>query len=227
MVSMADVRRYIETHPESKVTVDGDVVTLHTDNGDVTTTLEEFTQEYRRLDHCDFESIFSERASLLEILRCRQCGTVIFTYNDERYDDNLRCPTCGGYKTGFQYYTKEEIESDSKKKEEIDFYVDWEKEQIEQAKRWKRRGGKYDWQLGKKKIKFKNHGLLFELECNNICKSYIKGLRLIIHILRKDESGGWIYGKRIHISLSISDIIKRIQLRKYRKEKERLNKNEK
>lgn len=226
MVSVYDIKKYLNDHPELGIVVDGDNVIIHTKNGEVTRPLEEFVVEYRKLDHCDFEHIFSDRASLLEIIRCRQCGTVIFTYNDERYDERLKCPTCGKYETSFKFYTKEEIESDPEKQKEIDFYIDWHKEQVEQSKRWLRRGKKYDWQLGKKTIKFKNRGIRIELECDNVCESYVKGLRLNIHILNRDKNScGWIWGKQIRIPLSISNLKSEIRYKKYKKQQEKESNN--
>lgn len=51
----------------------------------------------------------------------------------------------------------------------------------------KRRNGKYDWQIGSKKICFKRYAIDFNLECNDITQSYLKGLRLDMNIWRKEK----------------------------------------
>lgn len=57
--------------------------------------------------------------------------------------------------------------------------------QIEQNERMERRNGKYDWQIGCKKFRFKRYSISFELECDDITRSYLKGLRLDVNIWRK------------------------------------------
>ena len=59
--------------------------------------------------------------------------------------------------------------------------------QNEQYERRKKRNGKYDWQIGSKKIHFKLYSVEFCLECNDITKSYFKGLRLDINIWKKEN----------------------------------------
>jgi hypothetical protein len=216
MVNKYQIRNRIINHPEEGFYIDDNENTTDKE-GRFLCTLSVLAQKTREKLHCDFECIYSDEISLLCILRCKECGTVIFSYDNEWYDDALCCPTCGNYKTGFKYYTKEEIENDESKRKEIDTYIKMTEQAIEFNKRYKRRGGKYDWQLGKKRIYFKNKGLALDLECENVCKSYFKGLRLIVHPLTKDGMG-WICGKRIYIPLSISAFKSRINMRKYLKE---------
>lgn len=216
MVNIYDMREYIKKHPETGISVNQDDLVVNKE-GKILATLEEFTQEYRKIDHCDFECIFSDHVSLFVLFRCKECGTVIFSYEDERYDPKLKCPNCGDYETYFAYYTKEEIESNPNVKQEIDMYIRQHEEDIKFDERYKRRGGKYDWQLGSKNIKFKKFGVSLNLECDNVCDSHIKGLRLIVYPLHPDGSS-WIYGKKIHIPLSISDWRHQIKLKKYMRE---------
>ena len=71
---------------------------INVETGEVICTLEVYTQFMREKLHCDFETVYYEHVSLLDVVRCKQCGTVIFTREDEDYDPNLRCPTCSDYK---------------------------------------------------------------------------------------------------------------------------------
>ena len=57
----------------------------------------------------------------------------------------------------------------------------------EQDKRIKKRNGKYDWQIAIKKIYGKKRFLRLDLECDDITKSYFKGLRLNVNIGEKES----------------------------------------
>ena len=113
-------------------------------------SIDTYVTYLRQKLHCDFECIFYEHASLTTIYRCNECGTVIFT-GDERYDPNLRCPVCAGYHHWGKYYTKEDMDNDPKKREEVQLYIDWQKEMDEAEERRKASGGLYDWQVFEKK----------------------------------------------------------------------------
>lgn len=127
-------------------------------------TIETYIKYLREELHCDFEVVYYEHATLDEVLRCKQCGTVIFTGDDERYDPNLCCPGCGEYKTSLVYWTGEEIEQDEAKRKTIEMYEEFSRQQKIEYERRKRRGGLYDWQLIDKTKFFKKWAVHIELE---------------------------------------------------------------
>ena len=127
-------------------------------------TIETYTKYLRKEFHCDFETVYYEHATLDEVLRCKQCGTVIFTGDDERYDPNLCCPGCGEYKTNLVYWTGEEIEQDEAKQKTIKMYEEFSRQQKIEYERRERRGGLYDWQLIDKTKFFKKFAVHIELE---------------------------------------------------------------
>lgn len=180
MISIYDTRKYLETHPECNVFVGKDKNIVDKKSGRIITTLEDMTQRLRVANHCDFEVVFSCHGTLEVIYRCRQCGTVVFSGDDERYDPNLRCPTCDiSYADKCSYWSAKDINSDKEKQKMISAYEQATKDQIEANKRYYERGQKYDWQLGSCRIKLpKKKAILFELECNNFYREKLKGLRL-------------------------------------------------
>lgn len=137
---------------------------LDTKTGEYVCSMETYIDYMKKKLHCDFECIYHEHASLTTIYRCKECGTVIFTGDDERYDPNLKCPVCVGYHHWGEYWTKEDIEADEKKQKELQFYADYMEDMREQDKRREARGGKYDWQIWDKKIYGKKRCWIFELE---------------------------------------------------------------
>lgn len=189
MISMYDIKKAIKTKPEyaeAGYALDEkeENVIDTKNNNTVILSLKDLLDSSRKASHCDFECIYSEHASLFSLLRCKECGTVIFSYEDEDYDPNLRCPVCGGYHTTFKYYTKEEIESDPEKTKEIQMYEYLDKKQAEEYERYKKRGNLYDWQLWKKDIKITKKFILgLELQnLNGIC------LQIYPYILREGDS---------------------------------------
>lgn len=135
---------------------------LETETGEYVCSMNTYLDYMRKELHCDFECIYHEHASLTTVYRCKECGAVIFSGDDERYDPNLKCPVCAGYNHG-DFWTKEEIEADEKKQKEIQFYIDYMEEQEEDYKRRQARGGKYDWEIWEKKIYGEKHCFTFEL----------------------------------------------------------------
>ena len=137
---------------------------FNSENDERVCSIKTYTEYMREKLHCDFETVYYEHACLDHVLRCRQCGTVIFGGDDERYDPNLCCPSCGEYETYLTYWTKEEIEQDEAKHKTIEMYEEFARQQkIEYARR-ERRGGLYDWQLIDKTKFFKNFAIHIELE---------------------------------------------------------------
>lgn len=168
--------------------------------------------------HCDFECIHHCHVSLETTLRCRECGTVIFSRDDEEYDHNLCCPTCGGYETHFKYWTKEEIENDTQKADTIKFLEEWTKEENEAYERRKRRKGKYDSEIWNWTIRGKKHGVKFELKCDNLFKHGLNGLYFRINWMERDDCGWFVYRKWWEIPLSISYLKLMIRIRKHNKD---------
>ena len=111
----------------------------------------------------------------------------------------------GGYKTWFKYWTAEDIQADTKKQDEIKFLEQMQKEQIEAEERRHRRKGKYDWEIGEFTIRGRKHGVKFELECDNLFRTKLRGLRLKVSWMDRDRANDWfIYTKHCTIPLSYS-----------------------
>lgn len=157
---------------------------------------------YRKKSGESFESVFYDHIGLFDVLRCTECGTVIFTYEDESYDPHLKCPTCVGYETHFEYWTKEEIESDEEKQSTIEHFKEMTEWQIERDKRIERRNGKQDWQIAVKKFYGKKLFFGLFLECDDITKSYFKGLRLKVELGNKED--GFVYTIKHFFTIPLS-----------------------
>lgn len=88
--------------------------------------MDTYIDTLRKRCHCDFKGLYSCPASLLNVLECNKCGTVIFSSDAyEDYDKNLQCPTCSVKETHFDYWTKEDIKSDIKKQNTLNLYKEW------------------------------------------------------------------------------------------------------
>lgn len=205
MVSKYDMKKYIKKNADTFPYVyKEEEDAIYDKDGSYLSSLDTFLEIYRKHSGESFESIYYEHVSLQNVLRCTECGTVIFTTEDEGYDPRLKCPTCTNYQTHFEYWTKEDIESDEKKQNTIKWFKEMMDYKAEREKRIKKRNGKYDWQIGTKKFYGKKRCLEFALECNDITKSYFKGLRLKIHIGKKEDSVGYVIKKHFTIPLSWS-----------------------
>jgi len=173
---------------------DGNVVFR---NSNITIPIKDFLIEIRKKEHCNFEEIWGCHATLQSTLRCCECGTVIFASDDcNYYDDKLACPTCGGYHTDFEYWTKEEIESDPKKKETIEWMIQDTKEQEEEYERMKKRGGLYDHQRWVKKFKNKKRMIIISHICYGWGKKGVKKQRYleISRWINDEDHMGYIHG---------------------------------
>lgn len=207
MVSKYDIKKYIKKNADTFPYVyKEEEDAIYDKDGSYLSSLDTFLEIYRKHSGEYFESIYYEHVSLQDVLKCTECGTVIFTTEDEWYDPHLKCPTCTDYHTHFEYWTKEDIESDEKKQNTIKFFKEMMDYKIEQDKRIKKRNGKYDWQIAIKKFYGKKRFLELALECDNITKSYFKGLRLSIHIGEKEniDDVGYIVKNFFTIPLSWS-----------------------
>lgn len=205
MISIYDMRNYIEKQNENlRFYLDSNSDYLYSkDLGEKVCTLKEFTESYRKLSGESFESIFYEHVGLFNVLKCTECGTVIFTYEDESYDPSLKCPVCTDYKTHFEYWTIEDIQNDVCKQGKLKWFDEATKQQIEKDDRIKRRKGKYDWQIIEKRFYGKMYCLSFELECNDITKSYFKGLRLKLSCGKKDNADSLGYKMKLPLRIPL------------------------
>ena len=180
---------------------------VDSETGEFITTLDAFTVELRRKEHCDFETIYYEHVSLDEVYRCRECGTVIFGGDDEyRYDPGCKCPTCCNDPSVCynEYWTKEQIESDPEKQKTIDSLIAMQKEMNEAAKRRESRGGLYDWERWNKKFHTKNRVFEITLINTNWDKTRKNTNRYLeIHTWKKSDG---ICDHCWHIPLSFYDV---------------------
>ena len=141
MISPYDVIKYLENHEsETGLIYKEDTKEIYdTSLGKIVFSLDDLYLVLKKKMHCDFESIYYDRLSLKNIIRCKECGTVIFSSDDEyEYDPLLRCPNCGGYHTDLKYWTAEDIEKDKDKQEVISFYTDLQKNWMKQKKEEKK-----------------------------------------------------------------------------------------
>lgn len=222
MISQYNVQKYFEkrgneSNDSNYMLKDGYV--YRKDNPDVKIwTLEEFTTIVRKAHHCDFELIWEDPGSLMIILRCNDCGAVVFASdNVEDYDDGLECPDCGNYKTYFEYWTKKDIESDEKKQNTIALYEKFAKEEEERYFREKKRGKRDDEIWVWKRITEDYH-LYLKLKCDNLFRSKLRGLQFEIERYTKDDIS-YILSKRIIIPLSYSSLKRILWIRKLNKER--------
>ena len=183
MISKYDMKKYIKENPDKSPYVykEEEDALYDKEDGSYVAPLDKFLEIYRKKSGESFESIYYEHVAGYDVLRCTECGTVIFTYEDYSYDPNLKCPTCTDYKTHFDFWTKEDIDSDEGKQEALKAYKEMNDYYKEQEERIKRRNGKYDWQIAIWKFNTKKWRLHLILECDNITESYFKGLRLKIN----------------------------------------------
>lgn len=222
MVSKWDAKKYMKKNQDKLPYIyKEEEDALYKKDGSYLCSLDEWLELYCKKSGESFESIYYEHGSLLNVLRCTECGTVIFTTEDEDYDPRLKCPTCTDYKTHFEYWTKEDIESDEEKQEIIEHYKKITEWKIERDKRIKRRNGKHDWEIAVKKFYGKKLYLSLTLECDDITKSYFKGLRLKINFGKKEYKDDPTYtvNKFFTIPLSWSQLYFQIMYKfKYKKE---------
>lgn len=207
MISKWDMERYIEKNADKFPYIyKKETDAIYDKDGNYISSLDTFLEIYRKHSGESFESIYYEHATLENVLRCTECGTVIFTTEDEQYDPRLKCPTCTDYHTHFEYWTKEDIEADKEKQNTIKFFKEIMEYKAERNKRIKKRNGKYDWEIAVKEFYGKEKYLRLTLECNDIIESYFKGLRLAVSIGEKEniDDVGYIVKNSFTIPLSWS-----------------------
>ena len=215
------MKKYIKENPNKfpYIYIEEEDAIYDKEDGSYVAPLDKFLEIYRKQSGESFNCIYYEHVSDYCVLQCTECGTVIFTYEDYRYEPNLKCPTCTDYETDFDFWTKEQIESDEGKQEVLKFYKKWDEYQKEQDKRIKRRNGKQDWQISRISFKTKKWHLKLTLECDDITESYFKGLRLKVDFFSKDDppnNTGMYLKKFFTIPLSWSQL--RFQLFIYKHE---------
>ena len=180
-----------ELKKNDKVTCDNDKLYLAGKPIDVDSLYEQFLKK----NGMSFNCICDVHWECMSILECTECGTVVRYYYDEYYEPNFKCPVCTDYKTGYEYHTKEEIEKDEKLQAIIKMYKDLNDTMEKQDERKEKRNGLNDWQLTKPRyIKTKNGAYKYGFVIDSITnKNKLKGLRLEISKLERDETG--LYGK--------------------------------
>lgn len=176
------------------------------EDGEVVCSLDTYMEAMRRRLHCDFELVYSGSCIFPTVLRCKECGAVVFShgYEYEDYDPDLCCPDCGNYKTNFAFYTKAEIESDPDKQAEIKFLEEQQAEDEKSYARCKKRN-KTDQEIFKFRIKLsQKHALKVDLKCDNLFRTFLKGLYLSVRWLEADEDNSmlWTFKKHIVVPLS-------------------------
>ena len=221
MVNQYDVIRWFKKQDanEMKYKLDeSEKNVINIETGKSICSVAEYTQFLRAKLHCDFEVVYCEHATLDTVYRCNECGTVIFGGDDERYDPNLCCPTCGDYQTSLEFWTKEEIEADEKKQNTFKYFEFMTKERNAQYERKKKRGLN-DWEIWKTYFKTKKGRIELSLECNNLFHSGLKGLHFEITKWKKEADGcGLIWEKEYYIPLTIYSFKMWLHKRKFRKE---------
>lgn len=215
MVNKYDVKQFAEKYPEKCWYVVNDDMIVNKETNKSMCHIDEFVNMMRKKMHCDFECIHSCHGLLEVTYRCKDCGTVIFASDDESYDPHLCCPGCSDYKTGFAYWTGEEIAASEEKQNAIKALEQRQAEQIAAEKRREQRG-KYDWEVGSGKIKLFKRAIFWDLECDNLFKTKLKGLKLGISWAYK-ENGSFYSKKHWIIPLSISALRSHIHFKKNKK----------
>lgn len=228
MVNKYTFLKYLDENSEDLgVIVDRDTgMVIDKDTNEEICTIDKFFETYKKKSGESFETLNYDKVALQHVIKCTECGTVIFSGLDEfSYDPHLKCPICVGYETDNEYWTQEEIDFDERKQNYIRCLyemIEYEKSTEELRKK---RNGKNSWEIAIKKIDTKKRRIYIRLECDDVRKSYIRGLKLKIDTCRKDDDGCYTYDKMYTIPLSISAIISSIRARKYFKEMEK-NKDE-
>lgn len=174
--------------------------------------LDDFTEQLRKESHCSFETIYSD-VLLNTVLRCTECGTIIFTGDDELFDPDLCCPTCSDYYCHSEYFTKEEIENNPEKKELVKFYINTQKEENERQEwaekiRAKHRKKKKDYltenDVCGTKICFGLYMINLKLYANARYWNKLSKLFLKIEIFKKDKKEDSFYFSTKFISIPIT-----------------------
>lgn len=186
MISQYDVKQYLnnDTSPHYYCNEETQRVMKKDSNEDIC-SIEAYTEFLRKSLHCSFKSVYSCPLDLQNVLRCTECGTVIFSYDDERYDPNLKCPTCSGENTYFEFWTQEDIDADEKKQNTLNFYGEmreWDRKRYEREKRT----GLNNYELWKKRITIGKTVYIPKLLVSDYVGKKLKGLHFAIDIINNE-----------------------------------------
>ncbi len=182
----------------------------------VSIPFEKVYQNFIKKNGMSFECIYDAHWECMSVIKCTECGTVVKYYYDEYYEPNFRCPVCTDYETGYEYYTKEQIENSDDIKAIIKMYKELEQMDKERYERKEKRNGLEDYQLCKTKhIKTKDSVYDLKLLIDSILnKNKLKGLRLEITKWKIDDdiSMSLVYNKTIPLSKSAYMYLKQMSL---------------
>lgn len=155
-----------------------------------TISMEKVYQKYLRENGMSFKCICDVHWECMSVIECTECGTVVKEYYDEYYEPNFRCPTCTNYKTNYEYYTKEQIESSEGLQAIINMYKNLNQIMQDQDYRRNQRNGLEDYQLLRpRQIKLGNYVYRFSLLIDSITnKNKLQGLKLEIKKFEKKDS---------------------------------------
>ena len=180
----------------------------------VSIPFEKVYQNFIKKNGMSFECIYDAHWECMSIIRCTECGTIVKYYYDEYYEPSFKCPVCTNYETGYEYYTKEQIENSDDLKAIIKMYKELAQMDQERYERKEKRNGLEDYQLCKaKRIKTKDNVYEFKLLIDSILNK-LKGLRLEI-TKWKIENGismSLVYSKTIPFSKSAYMGLKQMSL---------------
>jgi hypothetical protein len=196
MIYKTEFLNYLTEKMSYTYNKDNDILT--DDKGNEINADQLFTS-YKKKTGQSLECIHDEHVSCFSLLRCTECGTYIFEYYDEAYEPNLKCPVCTNYKTGFKYYTADEVKQDEHKQKEIDMYIKFAQLQREADERYEKRGGLNDWEKTHKKIIFNNKQYKITIQLVGFSKG---DLEVEINIWKRANDYGYILKKCIKIPLS-------------------------
>ena len=203
---MISRREYKKIILEKLEDIDYDEATATIIYKDVSIPFEKVYQNFIKKNGMSFECIYDAHWECMSILQCTECGTIVKYYYDEYYEPNFKCPICTDYETGYEYYTKEQIENSDDLKVIIKMYKELDQMDQERYERKEKRNGLEDYQLCKaKRIKTKDNVYEFKLLIDSILnRNKLKGLRLEITKLKieNDISMSLVYSKTIPLSKS-------------------------
>jgi uncharacterized Zn finger protein (UPF0148 family) len=200
MISKGEFIDYVVSH--NLFTYDKDRNVL-TDKENREFDADSFLDAYRKKTGQSFECLYDEHVSCFDILKCTECGTVIFEHYDEDYEPGLKCPVCTDYKTGFKYYTMLNIIEDENKKKEIDMYLEFARIQREADERYEKRGGLYDFQKTHRKTLFNGKKYKVDIQLTGFSKW---DLEAEINIWKKKDDISLVCKHHIKIPISPTTI---------------------
>ena len=169
-----------------------------------------------------FECLADDHISLVQVLKCKRCGAIIFhNYNEFEYEPDLRCPCCTDAKCYHEYYSAEDYENNRNNcKDKVAAFLQYNKFMDEYEERYKRRGNKLDSEIFKWKIGKGLKRYTISLTCDDVTKSYFKGLGIVIDYWVRELFNDSMYRlektKIIPLTISRYKMIKRTE--KYIKE---------